>query len=417
MVDANPADTENQIGLAKAHRNIGVELGEIGRRGEALMSYQAERAIFQKLAAANPAVTRYQFELAMSHLSIGGSTLCDRQAGNGAGIVRNGAGDVPEAGSREPYIHGFPERLGSCYGDIAALQSLTGKPKEALDSHKAARAIQQKLVDDNPAITRFQSSLASTHIGMGVLLKKTGKPGEALVSNRAARAIMQKLVDANPSVTSFQGELADNDMLIGTVLSEIGKSEEALASYESAQALQQKLADANPTVTSFQSGLASSLSQTGILLKELGRQEEALMSCKAARAIKQALLDANPTGPREQINLANVDLETGDIFRLIGQSVEARASFERRYRDHREAEQRPTQVCRSFSRVSGVRAEGARGHPANRQSDCRRGGELATCDRDGRAASLALEQASFLPGRLPRPARGRRRCGGIGLVG
>ena len=50
-----------------------------------------------------------------------------------------------------------------------------------------------------------------SHNNIGILLSDTGKPGEALASYEAARAIQQRLADDNPAVTEFQtpsGEIA-----------------------------------------------------------------------------------------------------------------------------------------------------------------------------------------------------------------
>ena len=46
----------------------------------------------------------------------------------------------------------------------------TGKPAEAEAEFRKGLAIQQKLADDNPAVTDFRSRLASSHNNLGVLL-------------------------------------------------------------------------------------------------------------------------------------------------------------------------------------------------------------------------------------------------------
>jgi tetratricopeptide (TPR) repeat protein len=97
-----------------------------------LASYRKALAIWQKLADANPAVTQFQSDLALSHNSI---------------------------------------------GDVLWQ---TGKPEEALASERQALAIWQKLADANPAVTDFQRGLARCRNDIGRVLVGTGKSEEAL---------------------------------------------------------------------------------------------------------------------------------------------------------------------------------------------------------------------------------------------
>ncbi len=101
------------------------------------------------------------------------------------------------------YLASHPRRLGN-------LLSKTGKSSEAEAEYRKALAIQQKLADDNPAVTYFRSNLALSHNILGwLLLSKTGRPSEAEAEFRKALAIQQKLADDNPAVTHFQRDLAD----------------------------------------------------------------------------------------------------------------------------------------------------------------------------------------------------------------
>ena len=80
--------------------------------GDALVAYRESVAIRQKLADANPSVTRFQAELSKSY-----------------------------------------HYLGIVLGD-------TGNPVESMKAHESALAIRQKLVDANPADSELQSDLA-----------------------------------------------------------------------------------------------------------------------------------------------------------------------------------------------------------------------------------------------------------------
>ena len=132
----------------------------------------------------------------------------------------------------------------------------TGELSKAEAELRTALAMQQKLVDDNPAVTGFRQSLAMIGTNLGSLLRDMGKSSPAEAEYRKALPIWQKLADDNPSVTEFQNGLARSHNELGWLLSNTGKSLEAEAEYRKALALYQKLADDNPAVTDFRSSLA-----------------------------------------------------------------------------------------------------------------------------------------------------------------
>src|SRR5207302_9802369 len=115
--------------LAQSHYSIGYLLRQTGKPAEALQAYQKAQAIWQKLADANPAVARYQSELAASHEGIG-----------------------------------------------LLLLMWMGKPAEALTASRKALAIQQKLADANPAVIAFHNNLAIIHHNIGWCRLNVGNP-------------------------------------------------------------------------------------------------------------------------------------------------------------------------------------------------------------------------------------------------
>jgi tetratricopeptide (TPR) repeat protein len=160
---------------------------------EAIRAMEAERAIFERLARDNPAVTRFQASLAFSH--------------NGIGF-------------------GLSEM---------------GKPAEALKWLEAALAIFEKLARDHPTVLRFQLGLAATHDSFGSALRKMGKPAEALRSYEAARGVWETLARDNPTHTEYLWDVALNHAIVGKVLTSMGKPDEAIASFRLARTASQRL--------------------------------------------------------------------------------------------------------------------------------------------------------------------------------
>ena len=86
--------------------------------------------------------------------------------------------------------------------------SNTGKPAEAEAEYRKAMAIQQKLADDNPAVTEFRSNLAMSHNNLGWLLRTRASRRRRRPSSARRWRILQKLADDNPAVTEFRSGLA-----------------------------------------------------------------------------------------------------------------------------------------------------------------------------------------------------------------
>jgi tetratricopeptide (TPR) repeat protein len=145
-----------------------------------------------------------------------------------------------------PTISRFQSDLASSHQMIGYELQLAGKPGEALASYKRALAIRQKLADTNPNVTEFQSNLSSTHQVTGWALNQTGKPAEALMEFELAIAIMQRLADANPSVMEWQTELANDLGFVGGIHLKAGRSVKAVASIRRAVGILARLPSRRP---------------------------------------------------------------------------------------------------------------------------------------------------------------------------
>ena len=62
--------------------------------------------------------------------------------------------------------------LADTVGGICLVLSTTGKPSEAEVEYRTAPTIQQKLADDNPAVTQFRDDLGISHNRLPVVLRQ-----------------------------------------------------------------------------------------------------------------------------------------------------------------------------------------------------------------------------------------------------
>ena len=180
LADANPADTEYQLDLAKSYNSIGLVLDEIGKTDEGIKALDSALAIRQKLADANPTVAAFQLAVVDTHQNIGLILIGKR------------------------------------------------KPAEALKTDMAQLAILQKLADANPADCDIQTTLANCYQSIGLNLRFTGKLSEALDAHRSAEVILRRVAGAEPTVNEHQSHLARCLVDIGILLRDMGNTAEAL---------------------------------------------------------------------------------------------------------------------------------------------------------------------------------------------
>jgi tetratricopeptide (TPR) repeat protein/tRNA A-37 threonylcarbamoyl transferase component Bud32 len=234
-LEAEPATDAARSALAQTHTDIGYVLRQTGKPAEALESYQKALAIWQKLADANPAVARYQRDLAQIHTHIG----------------------------------------------LLVLMWM-GKPEEALTAFRTASDIMQKMVDANPADIGFQYGLAIIHDHIGWCLLNMGKPVEGGEANRTASDIMQKLVDANRATTFFQVWLAIIENNLGRALDRQKRPAEAFTALDKGLVIVQKLAKADPNDTFNRRQLGESHAFRGGARARAGQPAEAAADLRRA---------------------------------------------------------------------------------------------------------------------------------------
>ena len=237
----NPSVTQFQSDLAKSHNNIGILRSELGRRAEAMASYEKALAIRERLVREFPTVTQFQSDLARSHHNIGAlQSEVGRPAEAMASYELSRA--IRERLVREdPLVTQFQEELAASHHNIGQLQDQLGQPRQSLASYEKAFAIQQRLACENPTVSKHRSHLATSHHSIGLLHLRTGRPLEAMKWNEQARAIWEQLALENPSVTGFMSALAGSHANIGVVQRDLGRPAESLESHEKALAIQQRL--------------------------------------------------------------------------------------------------------------------------------------------------------------------------------
>ena len=216
--------------------------------------------------------------------------------------------------------------LAECRRRIGRLLTNKGEYAEAMAALKLARVDQNALAAVPEASKAARRELAITIDELGIVLRDTGKYSESEAENRAAIAIFQKLVDEDPNDTESRKRLGNSHVHLGRVLR---NRSDAVAKLGKAREIYQKLVDENPGVRTFRRNLGVAHRAIGDTMLALNEWAESEAELKAARAIFQELTDDDPSDTDYLANLAGTHSSLGVVLSRTGKPSAAVAEYRR----------------------------------------------------------------------------------------
>ena len=140
-----------------------------------------------------------------------------------------------------PTVTTFQADLAVSHNNIGNLQVKTGHPDDAMWSFTRSLAIRQRLANANPHRVRVSGPTGHDPLQY----RPPAKPdwtfeGTRCGRNCAALAILQELANADPAVTEFQNDLAAILGSIGALYRATGRSTEAMRSLKAALVILEK---------------------------------------------------------------------------------------------------------------------------------------------------------------------------------
>jgi len=300
--------------LATSLNNAGAMLSNLGKREEALAASQEAVEIRRRLAQARP--DAFLPDLATSlnnlgnHLSnLGLSEEALAASREAVDIYRRLAQSGPNT---------FPPALATSLNNLGGDLSNLGLHEEALAASQEAVDIYRRLAQSCP--DAFLPGLATSLKNLGSRLANLGRREEAPAASQEAVDIYRRLAQTRPD--AFLPDLANSLNNLGIRLSNLGRREEALAASQQAVDIRRRLAQSRPDA--FLLDLARTLNNLGIRLSNLGRREEALAASQEAVAIYRRLAQSRPDAflPDLATSLNN----TGAMHSNIGRREEALAA-------------------------------------------------------------------------------------------
>ena len=149
-----------------------------------------------------------------------------------------------QALAKDPADHEAQFQLARSFGNFANFQTRQRAYATALDYHRQAREIQQKLADAFPAFAEYRADLAGTDVRTAELKLLLGRPAaEVLRDLAAAQARFRELLadDGNDATARFG--LGESLVLTAVVQTDAAQHEAARATLEQARPFVEKLAE------------------------------------------------------------------------------------------------------------------------------------------------------------------------------
>jgi tetratricopeptide (TPR) repeat protein len=209
--------------------------------------------------------------------------------------------------------------------NLGELLSHAGKPAEAEAEYRTALAIQQKLADDNPAVTEFRHFLAGSQSELGRLLARENRFPEAFTALETGLVIRQKLVDADPKNTGYAWYLGGSYAYRGGARVRTGQPAEAAADLRRSVELWAR-------VPNLDGGRKFERARSLALLAGLGNEPKSgVTAAEAAAFADQAiatLRDAIGAGWAQRDELKEPDfdsLRSRDDFKKLVAELEAKS--------------------------------------------------------------------------------------------
>jgi eukaryotic-like serine/threonine-protein kinase len=333
FLEERAADAGLQTDVAGAHLRVAQITNAIGSKDDARAHYEKARALYERLAGADPGNGEAQHALAIIYDDLA-ALLPSTDGGRDEALdlVRRALAIREAIARADPDNIDHQHNLALSRLNTANLLLKADRFAEALDSLEQARGLFGRVAKPGQAYGSW--GLAKTHVAMGFANTRLGRYADALRAYEQARALFEGIVQADPYDPAFPSDLAYTCMWLGQLYaSGFSQPDQALASYERARALLQKLVRENPAVTEYAQRLALCSIQIGEQHKT-GQPSEALRAYEEAGRILDQLAALNQT-PEIQDLQAGCATNLGELQTQAGAGAAALASLQQA-RDVRE---------------------------------------------------------------------------------
>jgi serine/threonine protein kinase len=327
--------------LAEAHFHLGEIAAEIGTTDEVIQSFDAARAVWEKLAAEAPDDPELQGHLARCHLSIGERLTADKMFQAAVNPLRRALAILEPLAARYPNVASYQSDLADSYKEMGIAQAGLESLDPGLESLARAVSIQRQLIDRFPKDEAAnRKKLAEMINAQGWVYFKQRNYSGALRAFQEVQDICESLlkgITSGPRPVLLLYLLANGHYNIGTVEFELGHPEAALQAIERSLQFRSVLVEAHPSVTDFQEKLAVSLTEIAPLQHDAGQTDKALASIQKSIEILEKLIRDQSDQPRFHHELGRSCNILGYLYDVAKDNARAIPAFTRAVDELQEA--------------------------------------------------------------------------------
>jgi serine/threonine protein kinase len=321
-------DPELEAERAEAYGDLGFLRQDLGDWEQALVEYEQQRAILERLVVNYPAKPAFRQGLAQGCRNVGLVYHHLRQTAKAEEALRRALTLLKSLCKEHPAFPPYRQDLAGAYNNLVLELRTSDRLDEALLLQQKAVEGFEGLVAEFPKVPHYRHSLARTYGGLGVLFLALGRHDDALAAMRQGEDLHRQLAREYPKVSKYRDSWARTLNNMSIQLCELGRYEEALAAQEQALDVQDKLAADFPSLPGYRQDVAMSQLNLSALLKDLNRYGAALAAGDRAVDLLDRLVREGPRGfPVYRHGLALAHNNRGLALGPLGRGEEAVVAF------------------------------------------------------------------------------------------
>jgi serine/threonine protein kinase len=229
-----PSDSHLREELAACYQELGDLLGHnglqnLGDPAGALQSYDKSLALYEELAARDPASRVARRGVALLQIRIGDMQEIRDDLNSALQAYGAALQTAEQLSAEDPANAEDLRRLALAHRKVGGIEEDLRDYKEALKEYAEAASINESLMNVDPTNVQANMGYVISLRWTGDLLKLTGEAGGALVKYRRVLEILDRLSVTHPANVTVQERLSEMLIVTARLLAERGEIDESRA--------------------------------------------------------------------------------------------------------------------------------------------------------------------------------------------
>jgi tetratricopeptide (TPR) repeat protein len=327
-----PDRTEYRAGLADAHQQFGVMLGNWAGAGSAGDQFDRARRLWQDLADAAPDSRHYRTQVATcDHLEgwwhAHAGRLADAEKAYEQSLIRR-----RQLLADAPTDDDARLNLGMTLHNLAMVSATTGRPDAALRYEDEAVGLIDAVARIRPNDEETQKALSGGLHNLGFLDAAAHRFDDAWRCHERALAVREGLARAHPSVPGFQDGVAQSCMALAGVALEQQRPPAAEPYAVRAVAIFERLNRERPRDAYGAEVLLGAQTNLALLYQSTNRPDDAMAVYSRALAVAEQLIRDHPDNLHYLTGLAGLCNNRGSLDKDRNRPFDALPWYERAIR-------------------------------------------------------------------------------------